>query len=133
MRPTNLAQLHHTGGGEVSLLAALQPPVPPLLLALGQHQDDVTQRQLQLVGPVWPVAVHYYHLVVRGRVTEPQLIFFLFIFTVNCDFVVNLNEVQLFFFVVLITKHKSVCVCVFSAVSRLDAVIGEDYVSRFKD
>lgn len=59
---SNLAQLHHTGGGEVAPLAALQPPEPPPLLVFGQHQDDVTCRQLQLVRPVRPVAVHHHHL-----------------------------------------------------------------------
>lgn len=74
---TNLAQLHHTGGGEVAPLAALQPPKPPLLLMFGQHQDDVTWRQLQLVGPVRPVAVHRHHLMDRGRVTASPHFFFL--------------------------------------------------------
>lgn len=66
---TNLAQLHHTGGGEVALLAVLPPPKPPLLLVFGQHQDDITQGQLQLVWPVGPVAVHHHHLMDRWRVT----------------------------------------------------------------
>jgi len=85
-QPTNLAQLHHTGGGEVALLAVQQPPEPPLLLEFGQHQDDVTQKQLQLVGPVGPVAVHHYHLPVTGSVTAGLC---------TCDFTMTLiNEVQ---------------------------------------
>ena len=66
--PTNLAQLHHTGGGEVAPLAILQPPKPPLLLMYGQHQDDITPCQLQLIWPMGLVAVYYYHLVDRMRI-----------------------------------------------------------------
>lgn len=64
---TNLAQLHHAGGGEISPLATLQPPEPPLLLMFGQHQDDVTCEQLQLVGPLGLVAVDHCHLQGRNR------------------------------------------------------------------
>lgn len=59
---TNLAQLHHTGGGEISPLPTLQPPEPSLLLMFGQHQDDVTCEQLQLVRPLGFVAVDHCHL-----------------------------------------------------------------------
>lgn len=72
-RQIRLAQLHHTGGGEVALLAVLQPPKPPLLLMFGQHQDDVTRRQHQLIWPVGSVAVHHYHLFSFCSVSIPPL------------------------------------------------------------